>query len=316
MSGIKDYSTTPSSNTTVNGIDVSEGCPPSSINNAIRQMMADTRGLYEAGGWVDWGLPHTFASSTSTAVAGDYTAVYVANRRIRAVGTSTGTIYGKVASSSYSAPNTTINYTWDSGSLSNEALTVSVGWQVPTGNPSGAGSGDLLAANNLSDLASAATARTNLGLGSAATLTAGTSANNVVQLDGSAKLPSVDGSALTHVPASIVVACSDETTALTVGTGKVTFRMPHAMTLAAVRASLTTAQSSGNIFTVDINEGGTSILSTKLTIDNTESTSTTAATAAVISDSSLADDAKITIDIDQVGDGTAKGLKVALIGTR
>jgi hypothetical protein len=79
---------------------------------------------------------------------------------------------------------------------------------------------------------------------------------------------------------------------------------------------LTTAQSSGNIFTVDINEGGTSILSTKLTIDNTEKTSTTAATPPVISDSSLADDAEITVDIDQIGDGTAKGLKVTIIGTR
>ena len=45
-------------------------------------------------------------------------------------------------------------------------------------------------------------------------------------------------------------------------------------------------------------------------------TSTTASTSAVINDSSLADDAEITIDIDQVGDGTAKGLKVTLIGTR
>jgi hypothetical protein len=115
---------------------------------------------------------------------------------------------------------------------------------------------------------------------------------------------------------SIIVAASDETTALTTGTSKVTFRMPYAFTLAAVRASLTTAQTSGSIFTVDINDSGTTILSTKLTIDNTEKTSTTAATAPVISDTALADDAEITIDIDQVGDGTAKGLKITLIGTR
>jgi hypothetical protein len=122
--------------------------------------------------------------------------------------------------------------------------------------------------------------------------------------------------AQTGLPTVIQLAASDESTALTTGTAKVTFRMPHAMTLTGVRASLSTAQSTGSIFTVDINEGGTSILSTKLTIDNTEKTSTTAATAAVISDSALADDAEITIDIDQIGDGTAKGLKVTLIGTR
>lgn len=113
---------------------------------------------------------------------------------------------------------------------------------------------------------------------------------------------------------TLVIACSDESTALTTGTAKVTFRMPYAFTVTAVRASLSTAQTSGSIFTVDINESGTSIISTKLTIDNTEKTSTTAATPPVISDSSLADDAEITIDIDQVGDGTAKGLKVYLIG--
>ena len=114
----------------------------------------------------------------------------------------------------------------------------------------------------------------------------------------------------------LVCAASDESTALTTGTTKVTFRMPYAMTLTGVRCSLTAAQESGSVLTVDINDSGTSILSTKLTIDNTEKTSTTAATPAVISDTSLADDAEITIDIDQVGDGTAKGLKVALIGTR
>jgi hypothetical protein len=119
-----------------------------------------------------------------------------------------------------------------------------------------------------------------------------------------------------RLPVEIQLAASDETTALTTGTAKVTFRMPHAMTLTAVRASLTTAQASGSIFTVDINQGGSSVLGTKLTIDNTEKTSTTAATAATITTSALTDDAEITIDIDQVGNGSATGLKITLIGTR
>ena len=111
---------------------------------------------------------------------------------------------------------------------------------------------------------------------------------------------------------SMVIAVGDETTAITAGTAKVTFRMPYAFTLTAVRASLNIASSSGTP-TVDINEAGVSVLSTKLTIDATEKTSTTAAAAAVISDSVLADDAEITIDIDVAGTG-ATGLKVYLIG--
>ena len=81
----------------------------------------------------------------------------------------------------------------------------------------------------------------------------------------------------------LTIACSDETTALTAGTAKITFRIPYAMTLTEVRANLNTAQTSGSVFTVDINENGSSTLSTKLTIDNTEKTSTTASTPAVIS---------------------------------
>jgi hypothetical protein len=127
---------------------------------------------------------------------------------------------------------------------------------------------------------------------------------------------SFNGSGAIRMTESFVIAVSNETTALSAGTGKIFWRMPYAFTVTAVRASLTTAQTSGNIFTVDINENGTSILSTKLTIDNNEKTSTTAATAAVISDASLADDAEMSVDIDQIGDGTAKGLKIYLIGYR
>ena len=115
-------------------------------------------------------------------------------------------------------------------------------------------------------------------------------------------------------PEVLGFAVSDELTALTTGTAKVTFRMPFAMTVTAVRSSLTTVSSSG-LVTVDINEGGSTILSTKLSIDASEKTSTTAATPAVISDASLADDAEITIDIDAAGTG-ATGLKVWLIGVR
>jgi cytoskeletal protein CcmA (bactofilin family) len=51
----------------------------------------------------------------------------------------------------------------------------------------------------LLDDADASAQRTTLGLGTSATLNVGTSANNVVQLDGSARLPAVDGSQLTNI---------------------------------------------------------------------------------------------------------------------
>lgn len=121
---------------------------------------------------------------------------------------------------------------------------------------------------------------------------------------------------VTDLVETITIACSDETTDLTTGTAKVTFRMPFAMTLTDVRASVTTAPT-GATLTVDINESGVSVLSTLITIDAGEKTSETAATAPVISDSALANDAEITIDIDQVGSTVAgAGLKVTLIGTR
>ena len=129
--------------------------------------------------------------------------------------------------------------------------------------------------------------------------------------DGQITLAKIANAAKTE---AIAIACSDETTDLTTGTAKVTFHMPYAFTLTGVKAGVTTAPV-GSTIIVDINEAGSTILSTKLTIDASEKTSATAATAAVISDTALASDALITIDIDQVGSSTAgTGLKVYLIG--
>ena len=141
-------------------------------------------------------------------------------------------------------------------------------------------------------------------------------ADLVFKTDNVNRLYITDTGLFKGLPIDIQVAASDETTALTTGVKKVTFRAPAAFTLTGVRASLSVAQTSGSIFTVDINLGGTSVLGTKLTIDNNETTSVTAATPATIVNNNITDDGELSIDIDQIGNGTAKGLKVTLIGHR
>jgi hypothetical protein len=118
------------------------------------------------------------------------------------------------------------------------------------------------------------------------------------------------------VKQSLVAALSDETTAIAAtATDVMTFRMPAGIltsTPLGVRLSLNGATTTG-IVTVDINVNGATILSTKLTIDATEKTSVTAATAAVVTASTITDDDIVSVDIDGVGDGTATGLKLILI---
>lgn len=147
MTGIDSYSTTASTNATATGgsVNWAEGQTAQSVNNSARQNMADLRSAFNDLIWFNFGtgdqgsgniaVPSVYASSTSFTIAGvDVTSVYHAGRAVRAVGTLTGTIYGVISSSSFST-NTTVNVTWDSGSLSNETLVISLS-QIPvTGKP-------------------------------------------------------------------------------------------------------------------------------------------------------------------------------------
>jgi hypothetical protein len=125
---IKDYSTTQANNTSLNGIDVNEGMLPSNLNNAIRALMKNTRDWFNSAEWIEYGdgsgaFTAAYASATSFTIAGaDVTSVYHAGRRIKLTAATPGTIFGTIASSSFST-NTTVNVTWDSGSLASEAIT-------------------------------------------------------------------------------------------------------------------------------------------------------------------------------------------------
>jgi len=112
-------------------------------------------------------------------------------------------------------------------------------------------------------------------------------------------------------------------TNIAAGTGKASFFMPYGFVLNSVAtsgcyATLAVAQTAGAVVTVDVNRNGTSILATKLTFDNAERTTLTAATPPVYAaggDVLYAGD-EITIDVDQVGTALAKGLTVYLVGQR
>ena len=128
MAGIKDYSTVQADNTTLNSISTAEGMLPSNLNNAIRALMKNTREWFNDSQWVEYGdgsgaYTAAYASATSFTIASaNVTSFYHAGRRIKVTASTPGTIYGTISSSSFST-NTTVNVTWDSGNLSNEAIT-------------------------------------------------------------------------------------------------------------------------------------------------------------------------------------------------
>ena len=137
---ISNYSTTASNNTSINGINISEGMSPSDVNNSIRSQLADVRSGFNDKEWFllgDGDQTTTFnrASASSVTVASNITSTYHVGRRVKIIGSATGTIFGKIATSSFSSPNTTVTFTFDSGTINSGDSTVDVYVGSPATNP-------------------------------------------------------------------------------------------------------------------------------------------------------------------------------------
>ena len=100
---------------------------PSNLSNAIRALMKNTRDFANDSQWFEYGVGSgaytaAYVSATSFTINGaDVTSIYHAGRRIKLTAATPGTIFGTISSSSFST-NTTVNVTWDSGTLSNETI--------------------------------------------------------------------------------------------------------------------------------------------------------------------------------------------------
>lgn len=126
-----------------------------------------------------------------------------------------------------------------------------------------------------------------------------------------------------HVTQSraLEVACSDETTAITVADNLIKFRMPFGLELNdgedGVRGSLSTAGGTSGTTTMDITMNGASIFTTNLlTIDDGDTTSVGATTEPNVTTTTLTDNSEIIVNCDVItGSGAEAGLKIQLIGT-
>jgi len=99
---ISEWSATPSNNTDIDGINIAEGCAPSGINDAIREMMSQIK---------DW----------QAGTSGDYTAVTAGGT---GVGTLTGIVKGN-GTSAFSAATAGTDYTSPTSTetMTNKTLT-------------------------------------------------------------------------------------------------------------------------------------------------------------------------------------------------
>lgn len=108
----------------------SEGDDQLRLVKAVTQTEFD----YANKEWIYTGSTVTRQSTISFSTSANETATYSVGRRVKITGTATGTVYGTVASATYSSA-TNVNLRLDSGTLANERLYPYVSFITDTGFP-------------------------------------------------------------------------------------------------------------------------------------------------------------------------------------
>tara|TARA_R110000868_G_scaffold296382_1_gene556675 strand:+ start:130 stop:630 length:501 start_codon:yes stop_codon:yes gene_type:complete len=120
----------------------------------------------------------------------------------------------------------------------------------------------------------------------------------------------------TFATAPIQFAATDLTTPFTVSTFDVVIPIPYEFYATEIRANVKTAPTDADLI-FNVKMDGVSVLSTKITIDAGELTSTTATVPAVISTPTLNNDKIITVECTQIGATIAgAGLTITINGYR
>lgn len=326
MTSVYDWSATAASNNSASPQGWPENMAFSGVNDTGRQMMA------HIAGWRDFlgGAKIATGTDTLALTSGLSLSAYAQGMLFAFENTTqnTGAVTLNVDSVGAKSVVKYHDQALVAGDLEASGIYV-VAYEATADNfqllsPVSVAPGDLLAANNLSDIGTAATAFSNIK--QAAT----DSATGVVELatiaetntgTDTARVVTPDGLAGSNYGTAVVplIVFDDGTDCATGdGAGDIWFRVPSILNgfdLVGVAACCQTAGTTG---TMDIQihnvTQAADMLTTKITIDSAETDSSTAATAAVIdtANDDVATGDQIRIDVDAVHTTAAKGLLVEL----
>ena len=136
---ITAWSTTASQNgDRLNSGNFLEGQSPSTLNDGSRDALASIRAWANDLEWYEFGTgsnttTYTRVSATSISIPLDVTGQFEINRRVKIIDGSGSRIYGRVETCTYSSPNTTITFDFDSSQLgSGNPTSVKYGIISPT----------------------------------------------------------------------------------------------------------------------------------------------------------------------------------------